>query len=843
MIKGNVKCRIASYSFALSLKTKTARLMHYAFMLCILVFVNSITIAAENGTFEHIPLELSLTDQRESISLDGPWQVIRHKIVRPDEFDAQYNDETIMFPDRWHNQPNELAERNGWPSGFGVASYRKKLIITENNLPLSLKLQTPYSAYELWINGQLIASNGQIAERQEKSQAFYLERRVPLPLSGEVTINLIVSNFEHAAGGILRPPIIQPSEAMEQEARGYDLSYLFVLGALSSLLIFHLAYFFRGFRGGQDWSLFWYCMLVTIVIVRLATLNTILFRIFPDFPQFSDKFLVYLTLYSASTAYLTFLASIFPDEFPKYIKRITYWGSAPFILSVIFLPVHVYTSLQDTFIIFAVLILFYNQYAIVKAWWKKRSGAGAIVIFTALFLATAVNDGLHYLHAFNLRPSSFSDLMPFGFLLISIGHAIALSARSRKLYEKSLALTDNLQTFNATLDERVKARTKEAQAAQSAAEKSAREKVNFMSAASHDLRQPVQALSIFNQNLKKTVGSNTNLTTIAGKQEQLIGSLSDMLETMLEASQLEAKTINVSMNTTSVSTLFEELKNTLQPIAQQNNVDLRICHSSHHVRADAKYLKRVLGNLVANAIKASPGGHVLMGVKRHGENVKFIVADNGHGIPSDEIAHIFDRYVQLEISKKTRHGGLGLGLSIVRELCALMDMNIEVKSEPDMGTIFSVSVLTAIPSIPAVKENQDSKKEPQPTQQRLVILVVDDSKDACEALVHMFRDWGHAARGVSSLEAAIDTLDDLGQPDLIATDYYLGPQVTGLDVISNIRERFANTPAIIITGATAPNDLMVLKRSGFRYFHKPVAPDVIQHELQKLIPKTTKLMP
>ncbi len=789
------------------------------------------TIPGQNDTF----VSLVVPTNSPKASLDGPWQVIRDKIVRPEQFDDHYTGEVTQFPDRWHDKKNAGAEKNSWPMGYGVASYRLKLLLPLSGPPLSLRLQTPYSAHELWINGELVASNGQISEQPEGARAFYLERRVRLPQAAEVTLVLIVSNFEHAAGGILRPPLVETTAAMEQEARAYDLSYLFVLGALSALLIFHLAYFSQGFNGTQDWSLFWYCVLVTIVIVRLATLNTILFRVFPGFPEFSDKTLVYFTLYSASTAYLAFLACIFPDEFPKYIRRITYWGSAPFILSVLLLPVHIFTGLQDVFIVFAMLILAYNQFAIFKAWRNKRSGAGAIVVFTAFFLATAVNDALHYLHAFNLRPSSFSDLMPFGFLLISIGHAIALSTRARALHKKSLTLAESLQELNVSLDERVQERTLEATASKIAAEKSAREKINFMSAASHDLRQPVQALSIFNQNLKKSANTNGELAVIADKQQQLIGSLSDILETMLEASRLEAKTLNVTMSAISLVAIFDELKQTFQPIALQNNVDLRFTSCSQHIWADAKYLKRVLSNLIANAIKASNSGRVLVGAKRQGNSLKLIVADNGHGIPANEVSSVFDRYVQLENTKKSRQGGLGLGLTIVRELCNLMDMKVVLESEVNKGTLFSISVLPVVPPTPAIAITARTGKEPSIPQKRLVILVVDDTEDAREAIVEMFRGWGHAARGVASLEAAVDTLNDLGPPDLIITDYYLAPHVTGLDVISAIKEKCADTPAIIITGATAPEDLQVLEKCGFQYFHKPVDPDAIEQTLLSLV--------
>ena len=771
-------------------------------------------------------VDLNGRNFEEQFSLGGPWQVIRDKVVRPLEYDSAYTGALVTFPDRWDRSNNRLAKQKNWPKGFGAASYRLLLEAPTNGEKLTLLMPAGYySAAEIWINGNLAMAHGRVSETPEGAKSFYLQKRIPLPQTGAIEVVMIISNFEHAVGGIQRPPSIGWTQKIEQDALIADFSYFFVFSALSALLIFHLAYFVRSLSTGKNWSHFWYCVLVAIVMIRVGTLNTVFYRVFIDFPQISNKFIEYLTLFSGSAAYAAFLASIFPNEITRTVKRIVFLGTIPFVGSVLFLPVHLFTLLQDYHNVLAICVLLFNTGAIFVAWHRKREGAGAVALFTTIFLATAINDALYYAHAFNLRPSAYPELLPFGFLLLSIGHAIALSSRSIQIHEHSLTLANNLQQLNQTLDRRVKEQTQEANIAKEVAEKSSSEKTSFIAAASHDLRQPVHALSLFNRTFRDKA-SDPTLEAIANKQHLLIGSLSEMLETMLEASRLEAKTLTQKMKNVPLGPLFLKLRDTLQPVAIHNDVDFRVVPSSHVIYADKKYLRRVLSNLIINAINASTSGRVLLGVKSAGNNINIIVADNGSGIAPEDQKRIFEKFVQLKHKKKDGPSGLGLGLSIVAELCALMKMPLSLSSEVGQGSRFAISVPKIATPVALTQEPATSTTPPQ--MRPMVILVVEDNEQALEATVQMFRQWGHAVRGATSQDAALEALEDLGKPDLLVTDYRLDPRSTGLDVIAAIEEHYINVPAVIVTGATSPDDLKILNGSGFPVFHKPLNPDRFQ---------------
>lgn len=479
-----------------------------------------------------------------------------------------------------------------------------------------------------------------------------------------------------------------------------------------------------------------------------------------------------------------------------------------------------------------ILTFFWAIYQLVlatRAWKNGRPGAKAIALSTYVYFITVICDSLF--HLILVAPFFWWDLelMPFGFIVVSIGYSLALGKKSTSTYRQSVELASKLSDLNETLEERVLRRTQEAHEARLDAEKSAEEKTNFLAAASHDLRQPINALSIFNQTLREKTRNSSSLSKIAGQQQSIIGSMMKMLETMLDASRLEANIQTASMRPVALQPLFDVLNETLSPIAQQNNVRLSVMPTSLAVIADEKHLHRILSNLAINAINASLGGKVVIGARPNGPDINIIVADDGHGIAPTDQQRIFERFVRIG-SGNQEASGFGLGLSIVTDLCALMDMQVDLKSEPNKGTVFRLSAKrTELPSVYETKLAAPTNIKP--SRKRLAILVVDDNQEILVAMEQLLRGWGHAARGMSSLNAMVETLEDFGRPDVIFTDYRITNDVTGFDVIAALHEKFVGVPAAIITGATAPHELRILQQSEWPIFHKPLNPADIQNYL------------
>ena len=194
------------------------------------------------------------------------------------------------------------------------------------------------------------------------------------------------------------------------------------------------------------------------------------------------------------------------------------------------------------------------------------------------------------------------------------------------------------------------------------------------------------------------------------------------------------------------------------------------------------------------------------------------------------------QFVQLRQEGTASPSGLGLGLSIVADLCRLMEFQIDLESQPGRGTAFTVTAPAAVGGPTAETEEEDAAAvRDEPEVQRLVILVVDDEPAVLDAMVALLRDWGHAAMGAVSALETIRELDELGKPDLILCDYQLDGGATGFELIAQVRRYFhTDIPAAIITGATRPDDLRVLFRSGFPVLHKPLEFDHLNRLLARV---------
>ena len=341
-----------------------------------------------------------------------------------------------------------------------------------------------------------------------------------------------------------------------------------------------------------------------------------------------------------------------------------------------------------------------------------------------------------------------------------------------------------------------------------AAEAATLAKSRFLAAASHDLRQPVHALSLF-------VGAlhGTELPADAHRLldhiQTSVASVDGLFASLLDISRLDAGVVTAKAETFPIQPLLERIARDHAADAAQKHIALRLYASSAFVVTDQLLLERVLRNLVSNAIRYTDHGRVVIGCRRHGDAVSVQVLDTGRGIPAAAREQIFEEFHQLHEPGNERNPGLGLGLAIVRRLCELLSLPLSLTSTESRGSCFSVDVPLA--ASPTLSEAAD---EPGIlTQPAGLILVIDDNDGIREAMGALLRRWGHetvvAATGETMLALADRT------PDLIIADYHLGQSANGLQTIAALRKHFgATVPAMIITGDTALDvpDILVLRK-------------------------------
>jgi signal transduction histidine kinase len=363
-----------------------------------------------------------------------------------------------------------------------------------------------------------------------------------------------------------------------------------------------------------------------------------------------------------------------------------------------------------------------------------------------------------------------------------------------------------------------------------------REALNsFVAAASHDLRQPLHALGLYLGALKRHVTSGQG-QAILQNSFRSTEALNHLLNSMLDLSKLDAGVVEVNLAHIRLEEIFHSLRQTFQPEAQERDLTLSIKSTDIIVHTDPVLLERILGNLVSNALAYTDEGSVSIDATLEGNQVRICVEDTGQGIPKDEQKEIFNEYYQLHNPERDRTKGLGLGLSIVKRLSSLLEVDLELDSAPSRGSTFVLKVASG--QVERCHSQVSAPSRQSDTDLNgLSILVIDDEADVRESMSTLLQQYRSEVVSVDSAESALAYIIEYEWvPDLIIADYRLRDDKKGDVAIQQVREEVnEDVPAMIITGDTSPERLREATASGFALMHKPVIASVLLDNVTQLI--------
>jgi signal transduction histidine kinase len=403
--------------------------------------------------------------------------------------------------------------------------------------------------------------------------------------------------------------------------------------------------------------------------------------------------------------------------------------------------------------------------------------------------------------------------------------AIRTGDELEALAEQFNSMAAQLQDSYAGLERKVEERTHQLELANLA-------KSRFLAAASHDLRQPLQALGMFVDQLRdqmKTVEGGRLVDRI----DVAVGAMNELFNALLDISRLDAGVLSTNITAIPIARLLKRIEDTFVGAAREKGLSFRVVPSSAWVRSDVILLERVLLNLVSNAVRYTSSGGIVVGCRRRGQLICIEVCDTGPGIPEDQQRNIFGEFYR--ISKGDTHGGLGLGLAIVERLCKLLDHPIELTSVVGKGSRFSV----ALPLAPAQSEFAEPQAvvsiAPDVLRGKLVV-VIDDDVLVLDAIGGELRKWGCRVVAGGSFDAALDSLGVGGRPDLIISDYRLANGESGIATIARLHAALGtHIPAFLLSGDTAPERLREARASGHHLLHKPVRPMRLRAMVSQLL--------
>jgi two-component system, sensor histidine kinase len=334
--------------------------------------------------------------------------------------------------------------------------------------------------------------------------------------------------------------------------------------------------------------------------------------------------------------------------------------------------------------------------------------------------------------------------------------------------------------------------------AKNAAEEANKDKTRFLAAASHDLLQPLNAARLF-LTLLGEADLDQRQARLADKANNAFASVEQLLESILDISRIDSGSVAASLTSVSLSELFSTLYTEFQPIAEKKSLKLATVQSKRLVKSDPGLLRRVVQNLMANAIRYTESGRVLLGVRRCGGNVRIEVWDTGMGIPAGKTKEVFEEFRRLNKDAPTGTKAMGLGLAIVERISKRLGHEITVRSWPGNGSCFSITVPLAEQHVSPAQTQAAASRAPSHLRGMTAIIIENDLQ-ILEGMVELLEARGVKAIPTVSADEALEALESIGAaPDVIVADYHLDDG-TGLEAIKQLRQSCGQAvPAIIIT--------------------------------------------
>lgn len=411
-----------------------------------------------------------------------------------------------------------------------------------------------------------------------------------------------------------------------------------------------------------------------------------------------------------------------------------------------------------------------------------------------------------------------------GGVLLGYAFFLSSSARVEAATKDALAVKSNQQ-----LVAELKRQRDELQ-------KISEDKTRFLAATSHDLAQPLHAQGFFVAAMKEQLTDPVHLDLLA-KIESSWRGIGNLLDGLVDVSRLDAGAIIPDFREVEIASLAIKVFDEYSAAASEKKIEMRSQVLPAHVRTDPILIGRVLRNLISNAVKfTEPGGHIVLTVApEEGQRVLISIEDSGCGIAIDQHEAIFDEYVQLGNRERNREKGLGLGLSIVRRLTALLNIDLTLKSTRGVGTTFFLKMDKTSGSDGRDEETSKQSSASGSSIGNLSVVIVDDEDAIRTGMSTLLSGWGAQVYSAASGDDLIELLNHIDfLPDVLVVDQRLKAGETGLEVIEKLRDEVnEEVPVVLMTGDISLEE-KIRKMGGIHFLQKPVEPNALR-ELLSLI--------
>jgi two-component system, sensor histidine kinase len=375
-----------------------------------------------------------------------------------------------------------------------------------------------------------------------------------------------------------------------------------------------------------------------------------------------------------------------------------------------------------------------------------------------------------------------------------------------------------------------------ADTAREAADRANQSKSRFLATASHDLRQPLQSLSLLNGALRRLV-EHPDALEVLEHQDKAIEAMSRLLNALLDISKLESGIVKPQFADFTTADLFKDLELEFAQLAASKGIQLVVPESAETVNSDRSLLGQILRNLLSNAIKYTRNGNVRLVTLRDRKGIRIEVIDTGVGIATDQQKLIFDEFYQVGVPTNSSRDGYGLGLSIVQRLVALLGIELHVHSELGKGSTFSLHLpLGQGARLAASASDRTAVVAPARQSSAPQVLLVEDDPAVRDATRLLLKVEGYRVLTASNLAEARSLAKTHPEVDLLVTDFHLSEGETGTQVITAVRSDLnKRLKAVLITGDTSSALRELQQDEALKLARKPIQADEFLSLLKSLL--------
>jgi len=706
--------------------------------------------------------QLDLTDYDfgtiATYSLNVNWKFYPSTFISPESIEQGAESVIIDVPKRW--------DQSGL-SAFGYGSYQLT-IYKPANQPLALSIPDQFSAYHLFVNGELLANMGTPGKDKTSEIPGRQFKLVYLNHIQSDTLNVIIhiSNFIHSKGGIGAPILIGSVETLNHRNFINNVYDLFMAGCLVMGAFFFLGLYFYG---RQRKVVVYFAIFCLIYAYRIVGWGNYVLHDLVDMPYRLGMIIEYSTLYLTVYFFAAYLKNLFPDDTPEPVAKVFMYLSLLWA-GLTLLPVHIFTKLNDPFLIILLCGMLFTSFVFIRALIRGRSGAAYSIYSTMGIIVVFVMKTLAYLNVVEevLWVSMLGQMVFFLF------QSLILS----KYFTSAWRL------------------------AKEEAESAMKVRSDFLSIMSHEIRTPLNTVigttyHLLDENPRKEQVQELN--NLKNASEYLL----TLINNVLDYSKIDAGKLEFDESNTQLRRYSEDIFNVFKPIASQKGIDLNLEYDEklpEVVKLDKARVNQILTNLIGNALKFTEKGYVTLTIsleERIDKKVKvlFEVKDTGIGVSSDLKDRIFKSFQQANTSITRKYGGTGLGLSITKQLVEMMGSEILLKSEKGQGSVFYFTLSLKIGN--KVLEKFQETEALDLSDYR--VLLVEDNQMNVLIAKRLLEKWNMVVDLAENGLIAIEKVEN-NTYDIVLMDLQM-PEMDGYEATRILRKKGFKLPILALTAS------------------------------------------